>query len=387
MKKLLAGVVGMTVLMSNVAFAAVSTTTTYKDGKVEVSTTVTELENDSMVTYVLYGEKDKTTTPFGEDGSVDPTGKSAPDQNNIIYIDQENCVTGGQKTFTAPGLEVGEAYGAKVIVGTDASADEGDVAVDPRYFTGDMYTLKLDDATNYTAKVEVLMGTGYPMIYTLDTTDEKVQVPVSADCQITFTAVSGKEIVTSKVGIATVDGSSINLNTANYTKGNTYDLSATVKNKVELPVVTVSDAIADLATDEDSVTFLVNVSDPAKAMKTGLKVTYINGYTFDNLTPIQADSGRYAIRIVNESDTLTFSSTTNDYIVAAFMEIDDVRYYSDSEDNNHFTFEKNVNLGNDAQDDKSTQESESEVSTVEEESTEDPVVVDETETTIEEEVE
>ena len=377
MKKLLACVVGSAVLMSNVAFAAVSTTTTYdaESGKVEVSTEVTGLENGSMVTYVLYGEKDKDTTPFNtDDGSVTETEETTPTQDNIIYIDQENNVTGGTKTFVAPGLNVGEAYGAKVIVGTDTASDEIDVAVTEEY-TGDMYTLKLDaNAVDYTAKVEVNMGTNYIKEYSLDVAagNTTVKVPVGAQCIVTFVAADGKAVTKAYVDSTEITNAS-NLNPAVYKKDTEYVLSAEVEAEVQLPVITVSDAVIV----DNTVTFLVNVEHCATPTDTGLKVVYDTVNEFDNLSPIQTENGRYAIRIVDEADDFTFENDTNKYVVTAFLKVNGNKVYSDALDNNHFTFDKDENLGNVVEDEVSTpapasEESISEESTGEEPAAEEP---------------
>ena len=384
MKKLLAGVVGATVLMSNVAFAAVTTTTTYKDGKVEVSTKVTELTNGSMVTYVLYGEKDKDTTPFNaENGSVTVTGETTPTQDNIIYIDQENNVTGGTRTFVAPGLNVGEAYGAKVIVGTDTSADEGDVVVTEEY-TGDMYTLKLADAAaDYTATVEVNMGTNYIKEYSLKTAGNTVEVPVGANCKVTFVAADGMVVKQGYVDTTEIDNAG-KLNPADYEKDIEYVLSADVEAEVQLPVITVSDPIIAA----DSITYLVNVEYCATPTDTGLKIVYNTDYVFDNLSPIEAADGRYAIRIVDEADEFGFENDTAKYAATAFLKVNGNKVYSDAVDNNHFTFGTDENLSNAVEEEGTATVSEEiveEEPVVEEEAaTEEPVVEENTETTTEE---
>lgn len=386
MKKLLAGVVGVTVLMSNVAFAAVSTTTTYNatTGKVDVSTYVTELTSGSMVTYVLYGNKDKDTTPFAEsNGAITPTTATAPDEANIIYIDQENSVTGTTKTFTAPGLNVGEAYGAKVIVGTDNDTDAGDVAVTENY-TGDMYTLKLaENATDYKATVEVLMETEYPMIYTLDDTDDRVQVPVSANCKVTFEATaSGK-----KISSCTIDGETFanagNLNTGSYKEGEEHVLSAVVENQVAAPLITVSDPIIGTNT----VSYLVNV-EYFDAMNTGLKIDFVDYpsetvlHEFDKLVPyyFADDKNCYAIRIIDKTDggLLNIVNDTNYYKVTPFIKVGDDYIYAGSTssgDANHFTVGKDSTLSDAAEDSNETQPEEPTDETTDEsseESTEEP---------------
>ena len=359
MKKLLAGVVGVTVLMSNVAFAAVTTTTTYNatTGKVDVSTNVSGLTNGSMVTYVLYGNKGQATTPFADaNGAITPTTATAPDEANIIYIDQENSVKDGTKTFTAPGLNVGEAYGAKVIVGTDNDTDAGDVAVTEDY-TGDMYTLKLaENASDYKAIVEVLMETEYPMIYTLDDTDDRVQVPVSANCKVTFEATaSGK-----KISSCTIDGETFanagNLNTGSYKEGEEHVLSAVVENQVAAPLITVSDPIIGTRT----VSYLVNVEN-FDAMNTGLKIAFSDN-VFDNLVPFEVVSGEncYAIRIIDETDdeALRMPNETNGYTVTPFIVVGSVNIYAGSTssgDANHFTVGKDSTLSDAAEDSNETQ--------------------------------
>lgn len=330
MKKLLAGVVGVTVLMSNVAFAAVTTTTTYNatTGKVNVSTEVSGLTNGSMVTYVLYGNKGQSTTPFADaTGAITPTTATAPDEANIIYIDQENNVTGGTKTFTAPGLNVGEAYGAKIIVGTDNDTDAGDVAVAEPY-TGDMYTLKLDaNAVDYTAKVEVNMGGSYIKEYSLAANDS-VNVPVGAECQVkvTFKASDGKVI--SKAYVAGVEiTNAANLNNSLYAEGQEYILSAEVANETNPALITVSEPIKA----ENSVTYLVNVNQFENLYNTGLKIEF-NGHEFNNLVPVNiADKGYYAIRIIDETKNGELGMASAEYTVTAFVNVDGAKVYDGDE--------------------------------------------------------
>lgn len=358
MKKLLAGVVGVTVLMSNVAFAAVSTTTTYNatTGKVDVSTYVTELTSGSMVTYVLYGNKDKDTTPFAEsNGAITPTTATAPDEANIIYIDQENSVTGTTKTFTAPGLNVGEAYGAKVIVGTDNDTDAGDVAVTENY-TGDMYTLKLStDAADYTAEVEVNMGEDYIKVYSLAEAGAEVKVPVGAECKVTFDAATGKVVTKAMVDSTELDNAG-NLNPEDYSKSGVYVLSAEVQNEVAAPLITVSDPIIGTRT----VSYLVNVEN-FDAMNTGLKIAFSDN-VFDNLVPVEVVSGEncYAIRIIDETDdeALRMPNETNGYTVTPFIVVGSVNIYAGSTssgDANHFTVGTDSTLSDGAVDSSETQ--------------------------------
>ena len=385
MKKLLAGVVGMTVLMSNVAFAAVSTTTTYNagTGKVDVKTTVSELTNGSMVTYVLYGAKGSDEIPFNATtGEIVGTAEKAPEANeqkdNIIYIDQINNVTENRAEFTAPGLNVGEAYGAKVIVGTDKDADAGDVAVTEDY-TGDMYTLKLAaDAADYTAKVEVNMGENYIKVYSLRTAGSTVKVPVGANCKVTFAANdANNEIATSAVtstdnnitnGNVSENDGVINFEPKNYAINTEYVLSATTREKVEAPVITVSEPITGTS---NQVSYLVNVEN-FEAKDTGLKIEIIDWdnqetekpvlHEFDNLTPHSVVEGMncYAIRIVDETEgyKLKMPNVTNGYRVTPFIVVNRVNIYAGSTsagETNHFTVGTDPTLSNGAVDSSETQ--------------------------------
>lgn len=363
MKKLLAGVVGVTVLMSNVAFAAVSTTTTYNgDGTVDVKTSVTGITTpNAMVTYVLYGEKTRDTMPFyDETGDVINTAQTTPTEANIIYIDQDNSVTGSTE-FIAPGLTVGQAYGAKVIVGTDSSDD---VSVPENEYTGDMYTLKLaTNAADYTAEVEVKMGENYIKVYSLAVAGAEVKVPVGADCKVTFEATaSGK-----KISSCTIDGETFanagNLNTGSYKEGEEHVLSAVVENQVAAPLITVSDPIIGTNT----VSYLVNV-EYFDAMNTGLKIDFVDYpsetvlHEFDKLVPyyFADDKNCYAIRIIDKTDggLLNIVNDTNYYKVTPFIKVGDDYIYAGSTssgDANHFTVGKDSTLSDAAEDSNETQ--------------------------------
>ena len=380
MKKLLAGVVAATVLMSNVAFAAnVATTTTYNgDGTVDVKTDVTGITTpNAMVTYVLYGEKTRVTMPFNEEtGAVLGTEQSTPSETNIIYIDQDNNVT-TTTSFTAPGLTVGQAYGAKVIVGSDSSTD---VFEYENEYTGDMYTLKLADTTEYTAKVEVRMSENEDYVATYNLAGSaSVKVPVNANCKVTFEATDANyEIATSAVtstdnnitdGNVSENDGVIDFDPTKYATNTEYELSATTKAKVVAPIITVSNMIANLETD--AVTFLVNVTT-ANPLETGLKVVYNNDYEFDNLIPAGHENGCYAIRLVDKADDFSFENETSKYKVTAFLMVDGEKVYSDTVDQNHFTFTEDPNLGNGAQDETSTPDPASNESTGEEPAAEEP---------------
>ena len=345
MKKLMASVVAATVLVSNVAFAAVSTTTTYNtDGTVDVKTNVSGISTpNAMVTYVLYGEKTRDTMPFyDETGDVINTTQTTPTEANIIYIDQDNNVT-GSTVFVAPGLTVGQAYGAKVIVGTDSSAD---VSVPENEYTGDMYTLRLTDTDDYTATVEVRMGGDYVASYDLTVALASVKVPVGADCKVTFEATDAiHEIATSTVGTVTENDNSIDLNPEYYELDTEYMLSATTREKVVPPMIIVSSPITGIP---NQVSYIVDV-EHFDATKTGLKVEIIDWnndnkvlHTFDDLVPMSEDKDRYAIRILDgtEGSQLNLPDVTNGYKVTPFIKGDSGKVYlgeTSEGDSNYFT--------------------------------------------------
>ena len=331
MKKLMASVVAATVLVSNVAFAAVSTTTTYNagTGKVDVKTTVSELTNGSMVTYVLYGAQGSDEIPFNATtGEIVGTAEKAPEANeqkdNIIYIDQINNVTENRAEFTAPGLNVGEAYGAKVIVGTDTSDDLTKVTDFDATYTGDMYTLKLsNDAADYTVTVRVALG-DYIKEYTLSTAAPTVKVPVGADCKVTFKAAGGKTISQAYIDGTEIDSTSnLDPDPEVYVEGGQYVLSAVVENETNPAIITVSSPIKQVG----SVMYLVTVNQFEDLRKTGLKVEF-NGHTFANLVPVQYSDNYYAIEIKDDTDKLELGMTeSTDYTVTAFVEVNDVPVY------------------------------------------------------------
>lgn len=342
MKKLLAGVVGATMLMSNVAFAdaiSTTTTTTYdaESKTYTVSTQVAGVASGSMVTYVLYRDVATENAPFDStDGSLNGTASTlAPDQNNIVYIDQDND-SDGTSSFTAPGLLVGEAYGSRIIVGTDDSTATGSPWTED---VGDMYTVNWDSTNSDGIETITLIVTlgDVSVPYTLSEVSGPVYVPCLASCEATINIPAGKDIDKVYLNGVEVDAESTLQLTG--TKDQPVTIGAKVVDAVAYTIVTLSDAIVDA--EAKSVTYLVSVAN-GDANKTGLNVT-INGNVFNNLIPVQTtDDVRYAIRIVDETEesslgiNLGTQSTAVPFLVTTEG---NVVLEKDAERSNHYVVE------------------------------------------------
>ncbi|MBR0277140.1 MAG: hypothetical protein IJQ50_01595 [Clostridia bacterium] len=292
---------GICIIAGTVASAATYTTTTSYDvstKKVTVTTALAELTEGSMVTYVLYGP---TTGAYSAtNNAVTPDPSVAVTESNIVYMDQDNNVSGTTSTFQGT-FDFGKVVGSAVKVGSSVdtlTAGVGDTALDQSIAC---FALTAPDFSTTISAINVLATSG-GNVYSFDLTSSgTVNIPYGYDLKITVTPVSGTvESIT--IGSDEIDGT-----------GNVFNVASTdITGLAE--GVTVALSIGDIApaakiisidslpyVNGQTVTFFVTAD--SSLVESGIDLTLTNNETVIEVKDLLnlSDSSTYAIQITDTS--------------------------------------------------------------------------------------
>lgn len=295
-KKLIAALTVITLLMSSVVCSAAtySTTTTYDatGSLLSLQTEVSGLTVGSMVTYALYG---KDGSINAETGEVVPTTATGITEENLIYIDQVDSAQ-ATETFTVSGVSASDIAGSKVIVGAEDGSNPSDSSTASNGYIGndDMSAeVSVASTIDWTKISSISVKVAGGSTYSLTSASTSCYVPVGSDITFEVIPASGYSVNEIKLN-GTVLSSPYK-----HTVLNTADLSIVATGATTKHYVTV-DTTAEISAEDKSVTFFIVDSDSASI---GVNVYIYEGSTevgsIKGLERKGIYEGRYAIKVVD----------------------------------------------------------------------------------------